>query len=530
MNYLNLGFNFVLLCACGLGNLISELRLHPEHVPFYVSTHPEFAESCRQNSSCELRPYLDQELCWGYEDYCPLYKSYLIPDCDGKSKGWTSSRREQLEMYYEQADFGYIKKRHKSLFSLCTPLHKTQDASSLNCTAKMEFCRGRNIRLDFRDLTERRHELLRYKMDVLKPGQISGHCGVNRTRLAEELEFMSALQSWSPEIQHLVDGPPLGPEECDMVVTTPTYIMKIDASVSMYHHFCDFFNLYASQHLNESGHGDHPGSFSTDKQLLVWENVPYRSTFQEMFEVFSDRPVWSLNDVMGRRVCFKDVVFPLPPRMIFGLFYNTPLVPGCQRSGLFHAFSRHVLHRLGVAPRTVVTDDTVRVVWISRQSRHRRVLNEEQLLTALRGQHGVQLIKAAFTHATPFLEQVRLVAGSDVLVGMHGAGLTHMLMLPDWGAVFELYNCEDPDCYRDLARLRGLHYRTWEHRDKLTPQNEGEHPELGAHEKFTNYTLDVSEVVRQVLAAADHVRQHPHFRRARQAHEAEPQRQRRVEL
>ena len=80
--------------------------------------------------------------------------------------------------------------------------------------------------------------------------------------------------------------------------------------------------------------------------------------------------------------------------------------------------------------------------------------------------------QAAFTHRTPFLDQIRLVSGSDVLVGLHGAGLTHLLMLPDWGAVLELYNCEDPDCYSDLARLRGVSYSTWEKPELLTPQNE----------------------------------------------------------
>ena len=64
------------------------------------------------------------------------------------------------------------------------------------------------------------------------------------------------------------------------------------------------------------------------------------------------------------------------------------------------------------------------------------------------------------------------MSGSDVLVGLHGAGLTHMLLLPDWGAVLELYHCEDPACYSDLARLRGLAYSTWERPDLITPQNE----------------------------------------------------------
>ena len=38
--------------------------------------------------------------------------------------------------------------------------------------------------------------------------------------------------------------------------------------------------------------------------------------------------------------------------------------------------------------------------------------------------------------------------------------------------VLDRYNCEDPDCYRDLARLRGVHYMTWENRQKLVQEDE----------------------------------------------------------
>ena len=27
---------------------------------------------------------------------------------------------------------------------------------------------------------------------------------------------------------------------------------------------------------------------------------------------------------------------------------------------------------------------------------------------------------------------------TDILIGIHGAGLTHMLFMPEWGAVFEM--------------------------------------------------------------------------------------------
>lgn len=44
-----------------------------------------------------------------------------------------------------------------------------------------------------------------------------------------------------------------------------------------------------------------------------------------------------------------------------------------------------------------------------------------------------------FTWKTDFVEQLKIVQNTDILIGMHGAGLTHMLFLPAWAAVFEVY-------------------------------------------------------------------------------------------
>eukprot|EP00118_Oscarella_pearsei_P022788 m.266694 g.266694 ORF g.266694 m.266694 type:complete len:132 (+) comp40504_c0_seq54:1518-1913(+) len=102
----------------------------------------------------------------------------------------------------------------------------------------------------------------------------------------------------------------------------------------------------------------------------------------------------------------------------------------------------------------------------------------------------------------PFLDQLEITHNSDVFIGMHGAGLAHALFLPDWATLFELYNCEDPNCYNDLARLRGVNYLTWERRDKMVQQDPGKHPQTGGpHAKFTNYSFDVEEFLRMVEKA-----------------------------
>ena len=36
------------------------------------------------------------------------------------------------------------------------------------------------------------------------------------------------------------------------MVTTPTLLVKLDAQTNMYHHFCDFLNIYLTLQLNQS--------------------------------------------------------------------------------------------------------------------------------------------------------------------------------------------------------------------------------------------------------------------------------------
>ena len=153
------------------------------------------------------------------------------------------------------------------------------------------------------------------------------------------------------------------------------------SAVNMYHHFCDFFNLYVSLHVN----GTHKGMFSRDINILIWETYSYYSNFRDTWSAFTQNPLWNLRTFQGQRVCFKEVIFPLLPRMIFGLYYNTPIVWGCQESGLFHAFSQFVLHRLNI-PKPLPIDGhrkKINVTLLSRKTPYRRILNEEELVEKL---------------------------------------------------------------------------------------------------------------------------------------------------
>nr|XP_022914214.1 EGF domain-specific O-linked N-acetylglucosamine transferase isoform X1 [Onthophagus taurus] len=483
----------------------TEINLPDEHLQYYFSRYPKINEECDRDPNCPYKEFLATNKCWGYEYNCKRTNRYSEPICLGDHKGWVKTKGDQIDTFYTQADFGYIKAQLEELKVYCEPLFA--DDSSLECSDNLRFCRGRNIMINFTSLAAR-NDPIRYKMDVLGDGDIGGYCNFYKEKLKKQLDHMSPLQSWAPEIKNFkqLQQKPIQNNDCDVIIEKPTFIMKIDATVNMYHHFCDFLNLYASIHLNSTRFDD----FTTNTNILIWETFSYRSAFESTFEAFTTNQIWDLKTFRGDTVCFKNIVFPLLPRMIFGLYYNTPIIYGCERSGLFHAFSKFILHRLNV-PLYKRKNDKVRITFLSRDTTYRKINNENELIKALENIEEYEVRKVVYNRNIEFKKQLEISRNSDVFIGIHGAGLTHLMFLPDWAAIFEIYNCEDPNCYKDLARLRGVKYFTWENQDKLIQQDEGKHPEGGAHAKFTNYSFDKTEFLRLVKKAADHVKSHRKF-------------------
>ena len=528
--------------------------------------------------------------------------------------GYYEDLKKNKAIFYDEADFGYVQKKREELKFYCKPVESNlainkpsqgQSAdqsndqsisrsvsSSLKCTDYLRFCEGRNIYVDFRKLTTI-PEPMRYRTDVLDDGDVGGwNCQLDRTLLNAQSAHRSPLQSWYEELEHFKviedsssssdspfghssnspsssgsspshssDSSPNHPsnsppknlwnpmhKKCDVVLNETTYIMKLDALSNLYHHFCDFVNLYVSLHLVND-------DFSLDKQLLIWDTYPYRSNFGAAWKAFTNRPLLNLDQFRGKTVCFEHVIFPLLPRMVYGLYYNMPLIQGCKRSGLFHAFNRHLLNGLGIlqdyselfkplrceqakvggqkepkAKEPKITEQNhqetkesneeskrngdqnqkplpIRITFLSRTTAYRKVLNEHELIAEIdRRCDNCQVTKVDFNHRMSFEEQLKITASTDVFIGMHGAGLTHLLFLPDWAVLFELFNCDD-DCYRDLARLRGVHYVTWMKRNKLKYIRNEEHTKRPtSYLKFTDYQFDTEEFWRRLQVALKYVR------------------------
>ncbi|CAI5451769.1 unnamed protein product [Caenorhabditis angaria] len=141
-----------------------------------------------------------------------------------------------------------------------------------------------------------------------------------------------------------------------------------------------------------------------------------------------------------------------------------------------------------------------------------------QLLRAAGQLKNVSVKVVDYNHKISFINQLNTTSKADIFIGMHGAGLTHLLFLPPWAAVFELYNCDDVACYSDLARLKGVKYFTWnpEKVHLISADSEGRHPGNGEkHKKFANYNFDIPEFTRILKEMITYVRRNPEFQHSR---------------
>jgi protein O-GlcNAc transferase len=278
----------------------------------------------------------------------------------------------------------------------------------------------------------------------------------------------------------------------------------------MYHHFCDFINLYITQHMIKS--------FTQNVNIVIWDtsDSDHWSYFSDTWKVFSNREPIHIREFDGKRVCFRDAIFSMLARVLYGHYYNMPVVPGCYGTALYQSFSQHVLHRLKIKQNGPLKDK-LRVTMLARGTKFRNIVNQEEIVEAMKLQLSkyIEFNLVEYSIEMPFIEQLHHTHDSDIFMSMHGAGLTHLLFLPNWAAVFEIYDCDDKQCYYDLSRLRGVKHFTWEDESKVFAQDEGLHPQLGTpHKKFTNYSFDVDEFVRIVKKMIKYVKKHPDYIKA----------------
>jgi hypothetical protein len=121
--------------------------LPPGHLPYFYAQFPE-----RKPADVAASP-----VCWGYEPTCESQNRFSRPACPGNFAGWARNRHDAEDLFFQQADFGYVAKMLGERRSLCRPLPplSADEQSELICAKELQYCRAKNILIDFSALVPR---------------------------------------------------------------------------------------------------------------------------------------------------------------------------------------------------------------------------------------------------------------------------------------------------------------------------------------------------------------------------------------
>lgn len=99
----------------------------------------------------------------------------------------------------------------------------------------------------------------------------------------------------------------------------------------------------------------------------------------------------------------------------------------------------------------------------------RRIANEKEVWNAVRNADVNAIVNGVQLDRLSMVEQLELMSRTDILIGMHGAGLSHILYLPKTSGVIELfpnYMSVANAHFRAMSKWRRLRHVVWANKDK----------------------------------------------------------------
>lgn len=231
---------------------------------------------------------------------------------------------------------------------------------------------------------------------------------------------------------------------------------------NLYHTMTDWYNAFLlMQFFNRTAY---------ETNILIVDAHPFGALDHVWTQLFNSTVRLS---ALSRRTQFRHLVWGI-------LGYNSPMTTYISSNPpLYDEFRNHFLSsfRIDESRRLNCKRPTILFIWRRDYVAHprnpagtvsRKISNEAQLLSYVQRNnkdaavHGFQLDQYNMT------QQLRFVVATDILIGMHGAGMTHVLFLPKWAAVIELvpsYWSASSEHFQAIALWRNLIYEKWVNND-----------------------------------------------------------------
>lgn len=194
-------------------------------------------------------------------------------------------------------------------------------------------------------------------------------------------------------------------------------------------------------------------------RVVILDDHP-EGPFFDQWKAFATRPMARIQDIQSNVTPVQEnIIIPLPGSA--SIFWEPDCVPShCQESAMLKVFSQRMLDFYGINEGPEDPDSPLVLTFIDR-TEERSLVNKREYLSSLQFFYPDVEIDLVDLATLPFEEQLRTIRRTDILAGVHGAGLTHGIFLPHSSAMVEILPPEyKHEGFRNLARFLGHQYFT----------------------------------------------------------------------
>jgi protein O-GlcNAc transferase len=237
---------------------------------------------------------------------------------------------------------------------------------------------------------------------------------------------------------------------------TPKYtiLIKREGSSNLWHCLLEIFSTSLTLNILQMGQTA-DSTFSTtpntsNTQVVLLDDHT-DGPFFDLWSIFTNQSIRRLKDLPP--TSFENIILPLAggSNPLWQTDYSRDGA-SCNTSTLLRTFSRRVLDHYGIPAQPRQGSD-ITVTFIDRM-KTRVLLNHTEYLEDVKSSFPNVIIQEVDFETISFKEQLQVLRQTDILVGVHGAGLTHAMFLPPRSSVVEILPPQvDIKVFENLASL-----------------------------------------------------------------------------
>lgn len=242
-----------------------------------------------------------------------------------------------------------------------------------------------------------------------------------------------------------------------------TVLIKREGEGNLWHCLVEIFSAVMTMdvlQMSQRPHGSSPFFTPADKSntQVVFLDDRTDGPYIDLWSILGTKPIRRLNELPKEEARYDNIIVPLAgggnP-----LWEHVWEIHSCEDSALVRTFASRVLNVYDIPSHNQPREGSQIIMTFIDRASTRVLVNHQEYFEEIKSSFPHVTIESVDFAAIPFSEQLKVLRQTDILVGVHGAGMTHGIFLRPRSTMVEIL---PPDLnfkgFRNIASLMGHTY------------------------------------------------------------------------